>query len=63
MSSGLRLRFCINRKGGIGGGGQDSGQGQANMGLVVENPWLALGGPLFLSSFARISLDNSRLAM
>jgi len=32
------------------------------LGLAVENPWLALGGP-FLSSFAQMSLENDLLAM
>ena len=32
------------------------------LGLAVESPWWALGGP-FLSSFARMGLENGLLAM
>jgi len=32
------------------------------LGLAVESPWSALGGP-FLSSFAQTGLDNGLLAM
>jgi len=32
------------------------------LGLAVESPWSALGGP-FLSSLAQMGLDNGLLAM
>jgi len=32
------------------------------LGLAVESPWAALGGP-FLSSYARMGLENGLLAM
>ena len=61
----LGLTFCASRKGGTGGGGWVSTLGPGNMaasGHSCRNPWSALGGP-FLSSFARMGLENGLLAM
>jgi len=54
-----------SRKGGTGGGEWVHSKVQTTwllLGLAVESPWSALGGP-FLSSFAQTGLDNGLLAM
>jgi len=45
-------RFCFSRKGGIGGGGWVHRRVQTawlSLGSALENPWLALSGPLLFS--------------
>jgi len=61
----LGLRFCTSRKGGQGEVGEFQPWAQVTwllLGLAVESPWSALGGPL-LSSCAQTGLENGLLAM
>jgi len=61
----LGLKFCASRKSGTGEVGGFEPWAQETwllLGLAVESPWSALGWP-FLSSFARMGLENSLLAM
>ena len=58
-------RFYASRKGGTEVGGWVHSMVQTAwllLGLAVEGPWSALGGP-FLSSFAQMGFDNGLLAM
>jgi len=64
LAMSLGLRFCTSRKGRTGEmGGCTQGVQTAwlLLGLIVERPWLALGGPFL--SFARIGLENSLVAL
>ena len=61
----LGLTFCASRKGGTGEVGGFQHWAQVTwllLGIAIESPWSALGGP-FLSSFARMGLENGLLAM
>ena len=54
LAMSLGLRFCASRKGEVGGFQHWVEIAWLLLGLAVESPWSALGGP-----FARMGLENS----